>query len=67
MSLAHLVEFELKTKDVAEGEWLTHVRLDEGEEELILVRPTLIHLQDDVQDPVWIQVKTSCAHMKQEE
>lgn len=65
--LSHLVEFELKTEDVAEGEWLTHVRLDEREEELILVRPTLIHLQDDVQNPVWIQVETSWAHMKQEE
>lgn len=58
--LSYLVEFELKTEDVAEGERLTHVRLDEREEELILVRSTLIHLQDDVQNPVWIQVETAC-------
>lgn len=56
---SHLVEFELKAKDVAEGEWLTHVGFDERQKELILVRSTLIHLQDDIQNPVWIQVKTS--------
>lgn len=61
LSFSHLVEFELKTEDVAEGEWLAHVRLDEREKELVLVRSTLIHLQDDVQNPVWIQVETSCA------
>lgn len=66
-SFSHLVEFELKTQDVAEGEWLTHVRLDERQKEVILIRSTLIHLQDDVQNPVWIQVETSCVHKKQEE
>lgn len=65
--VSHLVEFELESQDVAEGERLTHVRLDEREEEVILVGSTLIHLQDDVQNPVRIQVETSCAHRKQEE
>lgn len=58
-SVSHLVEFELESQDVAEGERLTHVRLDERQEEVILVRSTLIHLQDDVQNPVRIQVETS--------
>lgn len=66
LSFSHLVEFELKTEDVAEGEWLTHVGLDERQEEVILVRPTLINLQDDVQNPVWIQVETSCGQKEEE-
>lgn len=61
---SHLVEFELKAKDVAEGEWLTHVGLDERQKELILIRSTLVHLQDDVQYPVRIQVETSCGQKK---
>lgn len=49
---------------MAEGEWLTHVGLDERQKELILIRSTLVHLQDDVQYPVRIQVKTSCGQKK---
>lgn len=64
LSLSHLVEFKFKTEDVAEGERFTHVGLDERQKELILVRPTLIDLQDDVQNPVWIQVETSCGRKK---
>lgn len=39
----HLMELELESKHVAEGLMFTHVRFDEGDEELILVRATLIH------------------------
>lgn len=64
---SHLVEFELKSQDVAKGEWLTHVGLDERQEKLILVRSALIHLQDYVQNTVRIQVETSCRQEKQED
>lgn len=58
--LSHLVELELEAQDVAEGEGFTHVGLDEGQEELVLVRATLVHLQDDVQNAVGVQVEASC-------
>ena len=61
---SHLVEFELKAQDVAKSEWLTHVGLDERQEELILVRSTLVHLQDDVQNTIRVQVETSCRQKK---
>lgn len=58
---AHLVEFELEAQDVAQRLVLTHVRLDQRDEELVLVRTALVHFQNDVQHAVWVQVETSCA------
>ena len=56
----YLVELELEAQHVAEGEWFTHVGLDEGEEEVVLVRAALVHLQDDVEHAVGVQVETAC-------
>ena len=56
----YLVELELEAQHVAEGERFTHVGLDEGEEEVVLVRAPLIHFQDDVQHAVGVQVETAC-------
>lgn len=57
--LGHLVELELEAKHVAQGLMLAHVGLDERNEKLILVRATFIHLQNDVQHTVWVQIETS--------
>lgn len=57
---SHLVELELEAQDVAEGERLAHVRLDERREELVLVGAILIHLQDYVQNAIGVQVEASC-------
>lgn len=53
---------------MAKGERLTHVGLDERQKEFILIRSTLVHLQDYVQNTIRIQVETSCREkkMKQE-
>lgn len=40
----YLMELELEAKHVAEGLVLAHVGLDKRDEELIVVRATLIHL-----------------------
>lgn len=56
----HLMEFELEAQDVAQGLVLTHVRLDQRDEELVLVRTALVHFQNDVQHAVRVQVETSC-------
>lgn len=63
-SYSYLVELEFKSQDVAKCERFTHVRLDERQEELILVRSTLINLQDYVQNTIWVQVKTSFTKKK---
>ena len=60
----YLVELELEAQHVAEGERFTHVGLDEGEEEVVLVRAALIHLQDDVQHAVRVQVETACGEKR---
>lgn len=49
---SYLVEFKLKAQYVTQGERFTHVGLDEGQEEFILVRSTLVHLQDYVQNTI---------------
>lgn len=54
------MEFELETKDVAQGLVLTHVWLDQRDEELVLVWTALVHFQNYVQHTVWVQVETSC-------
>lgn len=56
----HLMEFELEAEDVAQGLVLTHVRLDQRDEELVLVWTALVHFQNDVQHTVRVQVETSC-------
>lgn len=43
VTITHLMELELESKHVAEGLMFTHVGFDEGDEELILVRATLVH------------------------
>lgn len=65
--LTHLVELELKAQYMAEGDWLTHVGLDEGQKELILFRPALIHLQDDVQNPIRVQIEAAYGENKEME
>lgn len=53
------MKLELEAKHVAEGLVLAHVGLDKRDEELIVIRATLVHLQDDVQHTVWVQIETS--------
>lgn len=54
------MEFKLEAEDVAQGLVLAHVGLNQRYEELILVRTAFIHLQNDVQHTVWVQVEASC-------
>lgn len=51
---SYLVEFELKPQNVAEGERLTHVGLDERQKELILVWTILVYLQNYVQHAIGV-------------
>lgn len=57
----YLIKFEFKPKDMTEGLRFTHihVRLYQWYKEIIILRPALIHLQDNIQNSVGIQVKTS--------
>lgn len=57
--LPHLVELKLEAQDVAESLRLAHVGLNERQEELVLVGPALVHLQDDVQHAVGVQVEAT--------
>lgn len=58
------MELELEAEDVAQGLLLTHVRLDQRDEELVLVRTALVHFQNDVQHAIRVQVETSCTGEK---
>lgn len=44
---------------MAKRERLTHVGLNQRQEELVLVSSALVHLQDYVQHAIWVQVETS--------
>lgn len=55
------MELEFEAEDVAQGLVLAHVGLYERYEELVLVWTAFVHLQNDVQHSVWVQVKASCA------
>lgn len=54
------MELELEAEDVAQGLVLAHVGLYERNEELVLVWTTFVHLQNDVQHSVRVQVEASC-------